>query len=352
MTRFIIPSLALFAFAAGCTGDDGTINTGDSVPEADTDTDTDADSDTDADADTDSDTDTDCEIGISYLDPGNNTTGVSPTPTLKAWFDSDATLDDIALTLDGPDGDIDGAVELINGATGASFTPNEELARSTQYTFSVETCTDSAESTFTTVEGEIDGSILDGRVYDIDLNSVTWNSPNSTTGSLLVGQLDTDHILVLVEEVNEDAATIELTGALGWTDPGALEQYPCAYAIEFPVADFSSNPYFQAGPETTTFEAGGYSIPVTDFTVSGSFDGTGDNLQNVSVEGYVDLEGLEFSGYEACDLLALSGDSCIACPDDGEEFCVYLDVEDSEAPYESGVTVDPAIDPSTNPDCQ
>ncbi|MCP4806614.1 MAG: Ig-like domain-containing protein [Proteobacteria bacterium] len=350
MTRFALPALALLAFAAGCTGDDGTINTGeDSVPEVDADTDTDADSDSDSDADTDSDTDTDCEIAISYLDPGNNTNGVSPTPTLKAWFDSDATLNDITLSLEGPDGDIAGTTELLNGATGAGFTPGEELARSTQYTFNVETCTDDASSTFTTVEGEIDPSDLQGRVYDIDLNSVTWNSPAESTGSLLVGQLDTDHILILVESVDDD--TIVMTGAMGWTDSGTLEQYACAEAINFPDADFSANPYFQAGPDTTTFDAGGYQIPVTDFVVSGSFDDGGDNLVNVSVEGYVDLDGLEFSGYAACDLLALSGDSCIACPDDGDEQCVYLDVEDDEAPYESSVSVDPDIDPSANPDC-
>lgn len=352
MTRFVLPSLAFLAFAAGCNGDDGTINTTDSdIVDADADTDADSDSDTDSDADTDSDTDTDCNIGISYLDPGNNTTGVSPTPTLKAWFDSAATLDDITLSLDGPDGDVAGSTELTNGATGATFTPGEELARDSSYTFSVTTCTDSESSAFTTVDEPLDTNGLEKRVYDIDLNTATWNSPNSSTASLLLGQIDTDHVLIYVDDISDDESEITLFGALGWTDPGSLEQYPCAEAIDFPPADFTANPYFQAGPNDTEFSAGGDSIPVLEFTVSGAFGDEGDEMNSVGVTGYADLDGLEYSGYEACDLLALSGDSCVACPDDGEETCVYLDVEDDDAPYESGVTVDPNIDPSADPNC-
>ena len=342
-------SLLLLA-AIGCDSDDGTIAVADSgIVEGDTDTDADTDTDTDSDADTDSDTD--CDIAIAYLDPGDNTVGVSPTPVLTAWFESAASEDDITLSLSGPDGDVDGAVALANGDTAATFTPGSELTRSTSYTFSVTTCTDSGASTFTVVDGPLDENILEGRVFDIDLNSVTWNSPSSTTGALLTSQLDTDHILILVEDIDSDAETIKLTGAMG-LDDGGLIQYPCAEAIPFPEADFSGNPYFQAGPQDTTIGAAGYDLSMLDFTVSGAFAGDGSEMQNVSVVGYIDLDGLEVSGYEGCDLLALGGDSCVACPDDGDVSCAYLDVEDSSAPYESGVTVDPDIDPSADPNCQ
>ena len=342
-------SLLLLA-ALGCDSNDGTINVADSGI-VDGDADADADTDTDTDADGDTDSDTDCDIGISYLDPGNGTVGVSPTPLLRAYFDDPATMDDIELSLEGPDGGVDGGVELSGGDLIATFTPGDELARDTDYTFSVTTCSDAEESSFTTVEGPLDGNILEGRVYDIDLNSVTWNSPSSTTGALLTSQLDTDHILILVEDIDDDAETIKLTGAMGYDD-GGLAQYPCAEAIAFPEADWSTNPYFQAGPENTVLGAAGFELQVMDFTVSGAFSGDGGEMQNVGVVGYVDLDGLEVSGYEGCDLLALGGDSCTACPDDGEVTCAYLDVEDSSAPYESGVTVDPDIDPSSDPNCQ
>ncbi len=341
MKRFPLLAFGLVALTVGCQNGDGVVNLDDTgVGETDTDTDTDADSDADSDTDTDTDSDTDCEIGISYLDPGNNTTGVSVTPTLKAWFDETATLEQVGATLSGPDGDVDGDLALIGGDMGLSFTPGE-LDRSSTYTFTVTTCSDEGSASFETVAGPLDGEDLIGNVYEIDLNSVTWNSPDATTVSLLLSQLDDDHILVEVVSQDGGDETITLMGAFG-TSSG---QDMCLDTIDFSEADFSGNPYFQAGPEDTLFAAGGYEVNVYELEVSGAFAADGGSMESVGVTGYLDIRDVEYSGFAACDFV-----TCTACPNDGVEGCAFLDVEDEEAPLKSSYDLDETSGPE-HADC-
>lgn len=318
----------------------------DSGVEGDTDTDTDADTDSDTDTDTDSDTDVPCEAEIDYLNPGNGTVGVSVTPTLLAWFTAEVGEDQYTFLLEGPEGEVPGSTTLSADGLSASFTPSGELDREEEYTATVTVCEDEEDSTFTTVGDPVSG--LEGNTYDVDLNSVTWNSPAS--GSLLAGLLDTNHILLMVEAVSSGGATIEFVGAAGWEDP-SLEQYPCSQAIDFDPADFTGNPYFQLGPADTTFGAAGYSVDVSDLMVAGSFSEDASELQNLQVTGYMDVRDLEISGTDACTLVSFVGDKCISCPSDGVAGCLYLDVETRSAVLAAGVSVDPAIDPTTNPDC-
>jgi len=345
-----IAFFALPALALACTPDDGSIVVDDTATDTEADTDTDADSDTDT--DTDADTDVGCDDELDYLDPGNGTIDVSPTPTLSAWLvdgNPDATIE---LSLSGPDGEVSGSVANANGGARWTFSPDEELARTTQYTFLAEVCGESLESTFTTVSGPVDASGLVGKTYDIGMDDdLVWNSPDQTVGALLLGYIDTDHVLVNIDAVDVDNDTITTIGAMGWDQGNGVEQYPCTYSIPFDAADFSGNPYFQAGPSNTTLGAGGFDVNVEDFTVSGSFTEDASAVSNMRIVGYMDVRDLEFQGVDACTALTFLGGGCEACPSDGVKGCVKLDVEDSEAPL-TDVAFDKAIDPSQNPDCE
>jgi len=341
---FVLPALAL-----ACS--DGSVQFDDTAVIDSGDADTDTDSDTDTDTDTDSDTDADCEDAIDYLEPGNGTIGVSPNPVLRVWLDDPAT-GDVAIALTSPGGDdVPGATASQSGDQQWTFTPDDELDRDATYSWTATTCTDEESAEFTTVEGPIDPTGLKGKTYDIAMDEVTWNSPSQTIGAMLLGYIDTDHILVHVDDIDSDNETITTIGAMAWTSQGATEQYPCTEAIPFEPADFSGNPYFQSGPSTTIISAAGYDLSVEEFTVGGSFNSDLSAINNMRVVGYLDVAELEFQGVAACTALAFLGGECVACPSSGDEDCVKLDIEDPEASV-TNAAFDKDIDPSLNPDCQ
>ena len=343
MRRFAL--FALPALVLACTPDDGTLIVDDSGP------DTEADTDTDTDTDTDADTDVECEDEIDYLDPGNGTVDVSSTPTLRAWLTEGNPDADVTFELTGPDGDVTGQVANSNGGAQWTFTPDDELSRSQEYTFLASVCGDSSSSTFETVAGPIDESALVGRSYDINLNDVSWNSPDQTVGVLLLGYIDTDHVMVNVDAVDSDADTITTIGAMASAPNGTVEQDVCVDVIPFDPADFSGNPYFQAGPSSTTIGAGGFDVNVEEFTVSGSFTDDADAISNMRVIGYMDVRDFEFQGVDACTALSFLGGGCEACPSDGVAGCVKLDVEDPEASY-TEANFDKNVDPANDANCQ
>jgi hypothetical protein len=333
----------LFSLLACEPSDGGSVSLDDS---GDADADSDADTDTDTDTDTDSDTDADCELPIDYVDPGDNTINVATGVSPKVWFDGETATDtsELSFTLSGTDGELAGTINLLNGGAGAEFVPSEELARSTVYTWSVETCSDdSTGMKFTTVEGPTPVDTLVDNVYLVDLAGVDWTSPSASVGGIILGQLETQFIMVKVQSASE--AQVDMVGATAWDRTGAVAQYPCVEAIEFDPASFEGNPAFQAGPVNTSLSAGGFDIVIHEFELSGSFEGDQSAVNNLRIRGYLDLEGLEVGGQDACGALAFLGETCEACPDDGEEDCVLLDVTDPEAPL-TDATLDENLDPA------
>ena len=342
-------SFLLFPFALACNPDDGSVVVDDTA-DTEADADTDADTDTDTDTDADSDTDVECADAIDYLDPGNGTIDVSATPTLRAWL-VEAATEDLSFTLTAlGGGDVAGTVASSNGGLQWTFTPDADLERIATYSWTATTCDDEATASFTTVAGPIEADSLEGNSYDIALADVTWNAPSQTVGALLLGYIDTDHILVNVDEVNETNETITTVGAMAYDDNGT-KQYPCTAAIPFDPADFSGNPYFQSGPSSTVISAGGFDIDVEDFTVSGSFKSDATAINNMRVIGYMNVAGLEFQGVDACTALAFLGGGCESCPTSGDSTCVKLDVEDPTADY-IDTPFDPDIDPTQDANCQ
>jgi hypothetical protein len=186
------------------------------------------------------------------------------------------------------------------------------------------------------------------------LSNVSWNEPDASSASLLISQLDTSHILMLVEDIDSSAQTIKWVGAPGWTDSGVLTQYPCAEAIDFDSSDFSANPYFSVGPKDFSLNIAGFDVPVQSLLVEGSFDSTGNNLKNVHFEAFVqgdftiELFNTAMTVCEAADMLGIS---CTACPADATMDCLELDADASSVPYKPNVALNPDIDPSIDPNC-
>ena len=333
--------LALVVVAA--CGSKDSVSVGDSdAPSADSGAEGDADADSDADSDTDSDSDADlpCEAELISLTPGDGEDGVGVEATIVALFSAAVAEGDASLSLTGPEGLVDGETTRISDGLGLSFTPAEPLARDAEYTVAAAVCEDEQVSAFTTVGDPV--ADVTGYTYDVNLADVTWNSPKSA--SLLIGSIETSHLLFMVESVDTTNDLIDLVGAAGWDDP-TLEQYPCASPIDFEPADFSTNPAFGVGPADATLVVSGYDVNVWDLGMSGTFAADGESLLDVQITGMLDVREFTVGSAEACDVVTFLGDKCVACPNDGVEGCLEVDATMDAAYYAPGVSIDPTLVP-------
>ncbi len=320
------------------------------------------------------DTGTDDSAGIDTdsADTGGNDTsdtadsGANCTASIVSVTPADGSLDQaldvpVTVTLSAPVTTADVSFGLTPAATGVvsasedgltvTWTPTEALARETSYSVIVTACGDEVTSGFTTVGAPTAAPIV-GRTYDVELDGrdLTWNSPSSTVASLLVGNIDTTSLLFMVEDASD--TTIDLVAAGGYDARGSTLQYPCAPPIDFPEGDFSSNPRFDVGPLDASLAASGLTVPLYAFTVDGRFEADASAMRDVHVRGLIDVRDLgAATGFgDVCALLPAFGISCVDCPD-GEAQCLELDVVDASAPWRSGVTLDAALDPASDPAC-
>ncbi len=231
------------------------------------------------------------------------------------------------------------------------FTPDAPLAPSTDYTVTVSYCAGDPSWDFKTSEvgGSTDESGLVGNVYSLDLASGRFVQPEGV-GPLLQEYLTTS-ILIGVNSV--ESGKIQMLGAIAEDGTSPPTQSQCSPTIPFPEADFSGNPFFKVGPETTTLSIEGYSITIDDLLVSGAFSPDGSYISGAVLSGKIDTRPLvpllnpEGEPDEICNLAATIGVSCEPCLD-GENLCLSLYV-DNIAAEEVGGTVVALHSPGTDP---
>jgi hypothetical protein len=169
-----------------------------------------------------------------------------------------------------------------------------------------------------------------GKTYNVDLVGSTWIEPGAM-GALLSLYFTTP-ILLGVQWADE--ATIDLLGAPGYEDSlGELQQYIWEPTWDFPLADFSAQPYFIAQTEQVVFQFGSVDIPIYNFSLEATFASDGSSMGGGEMSGLGDSRnmGILFEQPDdemaVCDLAATLGVYCQACPD-GKETCLYLKAVD------------------------
>jgi hypothetical protein len=167
----------------------------------------------------------------------------------------------------------------------------------------------------------------------------------------MMGFITTNHMLLLVEDVDDSTQTIDLAGAAGWVNNGVVTQYPCAEAFDFAPSDFSSNPYFSAGPTDTVMEVGSETVRLEELIFEGSFVNQGESINNLHVTTYLDGE-IELEGFgRLCDAIEMFGVACDACPSDPTLDCLLLDATATNVVAKPNLMIDVSIDPSQNAAC-
>jgi hypothetical protein len=309
---------------------------------------------TDKDSD-DTDIGDECENGIVSMSPTDASTDIYYRSDIDVLFeaaDDNATL---IVSIGGTE---------VNGQTAwegdtLTWTPNAPLAPNTTYDVAISYECGNPATTFTTSEvgGTIEAAGLAGRTYVLDLAGGNFEQP-AGVGPLLQTQLAID-ILIGVTDASD--TEIQMMGAIGAEGVSPPEQDTCEETIDFPTAaDFSSNPYFLVGPDTTTLSVQGMDIIIDDLEISGAFAPDGSYIAGATMAGAVDtrpLVGLiDPSGADStiCDLVATFGVACEPCSDGTGDFCLTLLVTGMSAEELVGTTLvsrsadDIAMDASCN----
>jgi hypothetical protein len=247
---------------------------------------------------------------------------------------------------------ITGTTTTMDDGETVVFTPDAPLSPSTQYTVTLDYCGGSADLTFTTsgLGNPIpDTSALVGKTFALDLADARIVEP-AGIGSVLTSYLTQD-ILVGVSGVTD--TEIQMLGAIGVEDADPPTQDYCDPTIDFPAADFSDQPFFQIGPQTTTLAVAGYSIEIGNLEITGTIAADGSYFGGGTLSGTIDTRPLapllDDSGDPGaiCDLAVNFGAACEACPSDGEPYCLTLVADQIVA-----MGVDGTLVPVIGNDCE
>ncbi len=291
-----------------------------------------------------------CTAAVLWLDPADGDEAVPTDAGISAGFSEPArSIDDISITVTGPDGDLDGSLSLSDDGLSATFLPAAELAFDTPYLSTVTACDTFAQASFTTLTPPLDATTVLDKTYVLGLGDATWNAPAGMEILLPTLGLDTASLMAYVEDVNVDKELLYMVGAIGFEDrTGTVVQYPCAEPARFPEADFSDNPLFEAGPGELRLDTDFGDVPLYDLYFYGTFSADGSQIQDMRVTALLDVRNIEYSGLSGCDIVGLFV-TCEPCPDSAVE-CVYIDAE-ADVDEDPSAGVDPDLDPSLNPVC-
>jgi hypothetical protein len=270
---------------------------------------------------------------------------ISPEDAASGWYWRDrpqvftatterAAYDAYVLDADGQRLD----TQLAWDDSGLMFTVEWDgwLQASSDYTLVVTDCSDRYEYGFRTgplgqpLQGGPDSLV--GQTFLLDLEGAEWVEPPQL--SSLISLYLTTPILLGVRYADED----QIIGAPGFTDPfGFVFQDPQAPSWDFPMADFSAQPFLDAQVDRVVlqydFGSDVVDIPVEDFVLQATISADGQTMGGGVLRGVGDTRNLGVVLGDADDLGALCelagglGLQCIPC-EDGERYCLNLAARD------------------------
>lgn len=333
MRTLLILSLA----AVGCNADKD--NTDDTTVVAD-------DSAVDDSGTDDSSTDdsgTECLNQPSELDPDDGQGNVFYRSTLDVRFSQAVESSHgvaFVLTDDTSGAEHSVAVEWNASNEIATLQADGYLHPSSTYSLAISVCGTDYTAGFTTSDYgapltvEPDGLV--DNTYVIEFGDVDFVEPEGF-GALLALYLDVP-ILVGVNAASE--SELSLVGAQGRvTSEGDYVQQRRSNSQwvptwDFTGIDFSGQPFFAADTSLINIAYSGVDIPVHNFHLEGTFSADGQSFAGGQLWGLGDTRnmGVFFSEPDnqsyVCDLVTSVGAACEPCPNDGENYCLFLRGED------------------------
>ena len=291
---------------------------------------------------------TSCAVVLLEASPDDGDDGWYYRDPLSLTFSEPAESHSPVITLTDSDGaEVATTVTWADGSYQATITPSDLLAGSADYALHVEVCEYSGDLTFSTdVYGgalEEDSSGMVGNTYVFDMSKADITQPEGL-GYLLATYL-TEPLLIGIEAADE--SEIDLVGAQGkLRNDGTYRQYG-EDVWDFPVADFTTAPYFSADTDRIEISYSGYAIPIEDFHLEGTFSPDATSVGGGLAYGLGDtrymgpLMGRGDEPDAVCSLIAdfQIGIECVEC-EDGGPYCLFLEAEFGKAPLEEGLTIE------------
>ncbi len=233
----------------------------------------------------------------------------------------------------------------------AVITPDAPLVPDAAYTLRLRDCAATTEIGFQTapyglpLEGG--AGALFGRTYALGLTDpgLEWVAPAGL--GALFGSFFDSPILLGVRALG--GGGLDFLGAQGYVDAGETIQIPSVPTWNFPTVVFEDGPSFSLEADTVELVISGYRVPVSGFTLSGTFAPDGSSFGGGRLAGLGDTRytggtlGQASNPAAMCQLAAGVGLACRACPDGGE-FCLDVDVRNLTAIEVPGLTLRPVAD--------
>jgi hypothetical protein len=294
------------------------------------------------DTDTDTDAGQDCDNGIVSITPADAASNVYYRTDISVLFEA---ADESATLIVSNAGTEVAGTTMWMGDT-MMWQGDAALDSNTAYDVAIDYECGNPATTFTTSEvgATTDSAGLVDRTYVLDLAGGNFVEP-AGVGPLLQTQLTVDILIGVTDATTEAVSMMGAIGVEGATPP---EQDLCEEAIDFPAAaDFSENPYFAVGPDTTTLSVQGMDIVIDELLISGAFSPDGTYIAGATLAGAIDtrpLVGLidpAGSPDTICDLVATFGVACEPCSDGTGDYCLTLLVNDISAEELAGTTLVP-----------
>ncbi len=212
-----------------------------------------------------------------------------------------------------------GHAQLSDDATSASFRAIAPLPGSAALEVVARACGDTASAHFTTSPDPVDVSSLLHTAWTIDVDDVSWASPDSAPALLRL--FDTPPLRLSLAP-SPDGVVLVAT----------IDDETCIPPIEVGLVDLSQNPRFSVTTHELHTQWNGEPTRLIRLSVTGSFDGT--SLRDIGFLATVDTRDLAAPMH--VDLCAVSeglGSPCVPC-DDGEPACMELAAASAGAPGE------------------
>ncbi len=297
------------------------------------------------------DTDILCDFSISETKPINGDNDISWWSDVT-FFISDDSLVEANISVSNTEGDVvEGTTSIIENAV--IWTAEIGLDPDTIYSANIDGCEDDRAIEFTTasINDPLETDVS-GDTFALDLSTATWVKP-AGIGALLGGGLDMS-ILVGVEDASD---TVDFIIAI--PEAETIEQDYCLPTIDFDPIDFSYSPHFRIGPVDMPLTLMDYLVVIYSVDISGIFVSDGTGMEDVQLAGAIDLRDLKELLEEllsstpdtACLLLGSFGVTCDACPSDGEELCIDVELVNIVA-TSTGTTIDVVETADTHPECE
>lgn len=307
----LLPLSLLLALVACSAGKDAPADTADTAEDGDT-------ADT---ADTDDTGPALCDVTLDATQPASGAADAYHRSPIE-FFLSDP---DPTATVTAP---VAGTTAVEDGGQRIVFTPDEPLASSTAYTFTLNYCGGSVDLEFTT-------SSLGSSPLPVDLTGKTWAvwlADGRPVGRDGVGRVLVSHVTsqVLVGVTAHDRGTLALRLAQDTARDG-VQNY-CVATDRFDTVDFAEDPYFAATGGALDLMAGDVPMRFERFDLDATVSPDGTYFAGGRLFATVDTRGMDalLDGTEGpatfCDLAAGMGSACAPCAD-GEAFCLPVTLD-------------------------